>query len=146
VASAAVDVYAALVEEASLLNALHATVPRGNTGDAAAAQARRSALQGREAVREFLEEGSRRFLSAAEARGVAPLPHGSQEAVAVADGDVPEGPADEGFLNLVTGNDPRYGSALLVDIKGYVDYQGDIDHAAQPYVAGNGYEVFVFGR
>jgi hypothetical protein len=112
----------------------------------AAAQTRRSALQGREMIWEFLEEGSQRFLSAAEVRGVAPMPHGSREVVAVADGDFPEDPADEGFLNLVTGNDPRYGSALLVDTRGYVDDQGDIDRAVQPYPAGNGYEVFVFGR
>jgi len=104
-------------------------------------------LPAREAAREFLEEGRQRFLSAAGARGVSRMPNGAREVAAVVDGDVPGRSADEDFFDLLVGSDPRYtGVALLVDTTGWVDDQGRIDTAAQPYAAGNGYEVFVFGR
>lgn len=75
------------------------------------------------------------------------MPNGAREVAAVVDGDVPGRSADEDFFDLLVGSDPRYtGVALLVDTTGWVDDQGRIDTAAQPYAAGNGYEVFVFGR
>lgn len=96
----------------------------------------------------LINEGHNRYQAQRLDRGLGNLPrHGALEVAAVIEGDTPDGPPTQSFLNLIGAANPGYtGWPFWIDSRGFPKEEGgpglNLDPA--PRVIGGGWETFLY--